>query len=63
MIKIVSEDLYNKKNNEPQRGLLLDSKPKIKKPSWYLNKNAIPSKKPTKKYFLVSKDSLWKYNA
>ena len=35
MIKIVSEDSNNNKNNEPQRGLLLDSKPKIKKPSMY----------------------------
>ena len=30
MIKIVSEDSNNSKNNEPQRGLLLDSKPKTK---------------------------------
>ena len=35
MIKIVSEDTNNNKNNEQQRGLLLDSKPKTKKPSMY----------------------------
>ena len=35
MIKIVSEDFNNNQNFEPQRGLLIDSKPKTKKPSMY----------------------------
>ena len=35
MIKIVSEDSNNKQNNESRRDLLLDSKPKTKKPSMY----------------------------
>ena len=35
MIKIISQDSNNNKNNEPKRGLLLDSKPKTKKPSMY----------------------------
>ena len=35
MIKFVSEDSNNNQNNEPHRGLLLDSKPKTKKPSMY----------------------------
>ena len=34
MIKIVMQDKYDK-DSDPERGLLLDTKPKIKKPSMY----------------------------
>ena len=35
MIKTVSEDSNNNQNNDTQRGILLDTKPKTKKPSMY----------------------------
>ena len=35
MTKIISEDFDNNQNNEPQKDLLLDSRPKTKKPSMY----------------------------
>ena len=35
MTKIISEDFDNNQNNELQKGLLLDSRPKTKKPSMY----------------------------
>ena len=35
MIKVISEKPNNNQNNEPQRGLLLESQPKTKKPSMY----------------------------
>ena len=35
MTIIISEEFDNNQNNEPQKGLLLDSKPKTKKPSMY----------------------------
>ena len=35
MIKVISEEPNKNQNNEPQRGLLLEIKPKTKKPSMY----------------------------
>ena len=35
MTKIISEDFDNNQNNEPQKGILLDSRAKTKKPSMY----------------------------
>ena len=35
MIKINSDDFENNQNNEPEKGLLLESKLKTKKPSMY----------------------------
>jgi len=35
MIKIISQEFDDNKNYDPQRGVLLDSNPKTKKPSMY----------------------------